>query len=240
MALRIVVFFSGGASGLRYLFEEDSNYGEKYKIVGGFTDSPGCKGEKFAQNIGIDVKTNDIEEFYGDIPVSDLKVRKKYDRKTLDLIDEFNADLILLSGYMWILTEPIIEKYRIINVHPADLRVKKDNKRLYTGKNPVYDAIINGENQTYSSIHFVKNQVDEGPLFVVSPGFNIHEKLVDVLLEKDKREKLKKYSEAHQEWMKWEGDGPAISKAIELLAEKNIEIKEGDVYIEGEKGPYLM
>ncbi len=240
MALRVVVFFSGGASGLRYLFEEDSNYGEKYKIVGGFTGSPGCKGEKFARNIGIDVKTNDIEEFYGDTPVSDLKLRKKYDRKTLDLIDEFDPDLILLSGYMWILTKPIIEKYRIINVHPADLRVKKDNKRLYTGKNPVYDAILNGENQTHSSIHFVKNEVDEGPLFVVSPGFNIHEKLVDVLLEKNKKEKLKKYSEAHQEWMKWGGDGPAISKAIELLAEKNIEVKEGDVYIEGEKGPYLM
>lgn len=240
MVVRIVVFFSGGASGLRYLFEEDPNYGEKYKIVGGFTDSPGCRGEKFARDIGIDVKTNSIKEFYGDTDISDLDMRKKYDRETLDLIDEFNADLILLSGYMWILTTPIIKQYTIINVHPSDLRIRKNGERVYTGKDPVYDAIVNGEKKTHSSIHFVIDEVDEGPLFVISPGFNIHEKLVNVLLEKNKKEKLKKYSEAHQEWMKWKGDGPAISKAIELIAEKNIEIKNGDVYIDEGKGPYIM
>lgn len=240
MTLRVVVFFSGGASGFRFLSEEDPNYGKKYKVVGGITDSPGCEGEKFLRKEGIEVKSNNIEEFYDGEPLSDLDIRREYDKKTLEIVKEFEPDLILLSGYMWIITEPLTENYRIINVHPADLTIKEKGERVYTGKNPVYDAISRGEKETRSSVHFVTQKVDEGPLLVISHPFSVHTELVDELIERNKNEKLKKYSEAHQEWMKWKGDGPAISKAIEIIADKNVEIDDGKVNINGDSGPFFM
>ncbi|MDY6764738.1 MAG: formyltransferase family protein [Halobacteria archaeon] len=241
--LRVVVFFSGGASGLRYLADNDPNYGEKYEVVGAFTDSPGCPGTEFARDRGIEVKANDLEEFYSKrgADTRDLDVREEYDKRTRDEIAEFEADLIMLSGYMRILTPPIVEEYPIINVHPADLTIEdQDGERVYTGFDPVHDAVTEGEAYTRSSVHFVTQEVDEGPLLVLSRPFEVHRPLVDDLMKNDAEEGVQEYVDAHQEWMKWEGDGPAFAKALELIADRRVGIKNSKVYIDGEEGHYVM
>lgn len=239
--LRVVVFFSGGASGFRYLSEHDHNYGASYEVVGGFTTDPDCAGVEALEARDVPVEVNDVRAFYHErgADPTDLDVRAEFDAETADRIARFDPDLLLLSGYMWILTDPLLEAYPILNVHPADLTITDEaGERTYVGKNPVHDAIRDGRPETRSSVHFVTPGVDEGPVLVLSRPFPVHVDLVETLVEFDDGEALLNYAEAHQEWMKWEGDGPAIAKGLELIADGRVELTEGEALVDGEPGPY--
>ena len=238
--LRVFVFFSGGASGLRYLAEEDPNYGEKYEVVGAFTDVPDAPGVEFVHKKGVPLETNDLEEFYAErgAPTTDLDVREEFDERTREMISSYEPDVVLLSGYMRILTSPVVSEYPIVNVHPADLRIEDDEgERAYTGFDPVRDAVLAGEGETRSSVHLVTEDVDDGPLLVVSPPFPVEREMVETLREHSE-EDLDAYVEAHQEWMKWRGDGPALAKTLELVADDRIDLETGEV--DGERSPYVM
>ena len=238
--LRVFVFFSGGASGLRYLTDEDSNYGEKYEVVGTFTDVPDAPGAEFVRENGIPLETNNLEEFYDerDVPTTDLDVREEFDAETREMVSSYEPDVVLLSGYMRILTSPVVSEYPIVNVHPADLRVEdEEGERVYTGFDPVRDAVLAGEDETRSSVHLVTEDVDDGPLLVVSPPFRVEREMVGTLREHSD-EDLDAYIEAHQEWMKWRGDGPALAKTLELVADGRIDLETGEV--DGEREPYVM
>ncbi|MFW5929839.1 MAG: hypothetical protein ACOCT0_05415, partial [Halobacteriota archaeon] len=97
-ALRVVVLFSGGASGLRYLAEHDPAYGEAYDVVGAFTDKPDAAGVDVARAHDVPVRSNDLEEFYAerDADTCDLDVRAEYDAETLEVIEDWDADVVLL------------------------------------------------------------------------------------------------------------------------------------------------
>lgn len=238
--LRVAVFFSGGASGFRYLATYDQNFGEAYEVVGGFTSDPDAHGVDTFREADIPVEANDIEAFYEDRDASltDLDVRQDYDTETAQAIGAFDPDLILLSGYMWILTEPLTEAYPIINVHPADLTIEDEaGERRYIGADPVHEAIVAGEPRTRSSVHFVTREVDAGSILVRSKPFRVHRELVDALQEYGSTAGVREYANAHQEWMKWEGDGPAIAAALELIANGRIDYSNGIVTIDGEPGP---
>ena len=237
--LRVAVFFSGGASGFRYLAAHDPNYDVGYEVVGGFTSDPEAPGIEAFDAEDIPVEKQDIEAFYADLDASltDLDVRREYDAETADSIEGFEADVILLSGYMWIVTDPITDRFPIINVHPADLAVEdNDGERLYVGADPVYDAIVAGEDATRSSVHFVTAAVDAGSILVRSKPLPVHRKLVDDLERFDAGGGIREYANAHQEWMKWQGDGPAIAKALELIASGRLDYDDGTVRIDGEPG----
>jgi folate-dependent phosphoribosylglycinamide formyltransferase PurN len=239
--LRVAVFFSGSASGFRYLVTNDDRYGDAYHVVGGFSSDPDCPGVAHLENHGVPVETNDIEAFYGerDADPGDFDVREAYDERTRSLIEDFDADVILLSGYMWILTDPILESYPVVNVHPADLTIEDDDgDRVYVGADPVYDAIVAGESETRSSVHFVTPEVDAGPVLVRSKPFEVHRPLVDSLIEFGADDALRDYVDAHQEWMKWEGDGPTIATALRLIATGRVALDAGTATIDGEPGPY--
>jgi phosphoribosylglycinamide formyltransferase-1 len=238
--LRVFVFFSGGASGLRYLAEEDPNYGEEYEVVGAFTDVPDAPGADFVRENGVALETNDLEAFYAErgAPTTDLDVREEFDERTREMISSYEPDVVLLSGYMRILTSPVVSEYPIVNVHPADLRIEDDEgERTYTGFDPVRDAVLAGEDETRSSVHLVTEDVDDGPLLVVSPPFPVEREMVGTLRDRSE-EDLDAYVEAHQEWMKWRGDGPALAKTLELAADGRIDLGTGEV--DGERSPYVM
>ncbi|MFQ3294831.1 MAG: phosphoribosylglycinamide formyltransferase-1 [Halobacteriales archaeon] len=238
--LRVVVFFSGSASGFRYLANNDDSFGEAYTVVGGFTDDPDCPGVDHLERHDVPVESNDIEAFYAErnADPGDMTVREEFDEHATSLIDRFDADLVLLSGYMWILTEPVLDAYPVLNVHPADLTIEDDDgKRVYVGADPVYDAVRAGENQTRSSVHAVTAHVDAGPVLVRSKPLEVHRPLVESLLEYGADDAFRDYVDAHQEWMKWEGDGPAIAAALQLIAAGRVALKGGRAVIDGEPGP---
>ena len=240
--LRVVVFFSGGASGFRYLRDHDPNYGEAYEVVGGFTDDPDAPGIEHLRSADVSVAVRDIRAFYDerDADTSDREVRREFDAGTADRIAEFDPDVVLLSGYMWILTEPVVDAYPVVNVHPADLTVTEDGERVYVGANPLHDAITDGREVTRSSVHLVTSDVDAGPLVALSGPCPVHRDLVETLRDADAADALRDYVDAHQEWMKWAADGPALAAALDLVAAGRVERDGPQVLIDGDPGPHEL
>ena len=207
--MRVIVFFSGSASSLKYLFKHDFNLDRKYRIVGAFTDLKDASGIAFVEQIGIKLRCLDIYDWCRshNKKLSDLKARQSYFSEVGVLIRGFQADVIMLSGFMRIITEPLLSEYknRILNVHPADLTIlDKRGQRKYIGTDAVAKAIAAGEKSTRSTIHLVTADIDNGPIVTLSaplpvePGIN---------------------PAAHQEKMKWACDGPAYIRALMLIAD---------------------
>jgi folate-dependent phosphoribosylglycinamide formyltransferase PurN len=239
---RVVALFSGGASGVRYLLEHDPNCGERYEVVGAFTDDPSAPGVNALEARGVDVEAHDIRAFYEarGADTGDMDVRAAFDAETVDRIERFDADVVLLSGYMWLLTDPMVEAYPVLNVHPADLTVTDDDgERVYVGHDPVYDAVTDGRAETRSTVHFVTPGVDEGPLLVRSRPFPVNQEQVATLQAHGGEAALRQYADAHQEWMKWDGDGPALATALRLVADGAVQFAGGGgLLVDGEPGPY--
>jgi len=238
--LRVGALFSGGASGVRYLIDHATGHGEAYEVVAGFGTDPDATGVEALRERGVPVESRDVRGFHrerGDHP-RDLTVRPEYDRRTREAFDEYDPDVLLLSGYMWVVTDPLLSAYPVINVHPADLAVREDGERRYVGADAVYDAVTAGEPQTRSTVHFVTRAVDDGPILVRSEPFEVHRELVATLRTYGAADPLRSYVDAQQEWMKWAGDGPAIATALELIAAGRVERAGGLVRIDGEPGFY--
>lgn len=209
-SLQIAVLFSGSASALRYLYENDPNYGHTYEIICGICNKKDTKGEKFCREKNINFvyantklfcKINGYEGKLCDMP---KKVRTEYYKQLLRQIDIYKPDMLLLSGFMLEIIDPLLSYVPIINVHPADLEIKdiQTGKPKYTGDDAVTMAFEAGELYTASTIHVVEQEVDCGKIICVSdPLYR-----VDGVAAKD-----------HQEKMKILCDGPAYQKALEMI-----------------------
>lgn len=94
------------------------------------------------------------------------KSRIEFDREMARIIKNEKADLIVLVGYMRILTPYFVGEFkkRIINVHPA-LIPKYCGKDFYG--NNVHEAVLrSGDKETGMTIHFVEEGVDTGPIII--------------------------------------------------------------------------
>lgn len=82
--------------------------------------------------------------------------------RTLDVLDEFAIDVILLSGYLRLLPAEVVRRYRgrILNIHPA-LLPAFGGKGMY-GMN-VHRAVVDaGERESGATVHFVTEEYDDG------------------------------------------------------------------------------
>ena len=206
---KIVVLFSGGASSLKYLFENDKKYGKNYDVICGISNKKETKGEIFCKEKGIpfiqfNTKNFCLKNGYeGKLCNMPVSLRVDYFKEMLSLIGPLQPDLILLSGFMLEIPKPLLGYCPIINVHPADLRIKgNDGKPKYIGDDAVKMAIEDGQKYTASTIHFVEKEVDCGRIICVSEFLAV-EKGID---PSDHQEKMKTYC-----------DGPAYEEALRIL-----------------------
>ena len=76
-------------------------------------------------------------------PLKDRALRAEYDQQAMSLVEKFQADVILLAGYVWATTDIVLDQYVIVNVHPADLAVlKEDGTRQLAGANGIKAAFV--------------------------------------------------------------------------------------------------
>lgn len=207
--MKVVVFFSSNASILKYLLENDPNLNNQYRIVGAFTDKKNSSGIEITTQAGIECEVLDIHDWCRSHKkkFTDLRARQPYFVEVSSLIKRFQADIIILCGFILLVTEPLLSEYknRIINVHPNDLTIlDEQGRRKYTGRGTVAKAIADGEKVTKSTVHIVTEEVDGGPIIVVSDPLPV-EPGID--------------PDVHQEKMKWFCDGPAFAKALALIVE---------------------
>jgi phosphoribosylglycinamide formyltransferase 1 len=91
----------------------------------------------------------------------DFKTREDYDKEVIKKLDERKIDLVVLAGFMRLLSPCFVAKYknRILNIHPALLPAFK-------GTHGVRDALDYGAKVTGPTVHFVEEGLDSGPIIL--------------------------------------------------------------------------
>jgi phosphoribosylglycinamide formyltransferase-1 len=202
-----IVLCSGSASSLRFLHENDPAFGQNYQIVGVLSDNPEASGLTYATTHGIPTQVHNFEEWCKKANISprDLVGRTAYFDQVLQLIAVWKPDFIILSGFMLIITDPLLTTYwgRILNVHPAWLSIKDDaGGRKYTGTKNVVARAMDAGDPTGSTVHLLTADPDMGPIVTESPALA-----------------YQPWDEpgAHQNMMKTACDGPAFQEALKTL-----------------------
>ena len=87
--------------------------------------------------------------------------REQRDLVMATWLEEHGADLVVLAGYMHLLTKPFLTRFpgRILNVHPSLLPA-------FPGAHPIEDALAAGVDTTGVTVHLVDEGVDTGPILV--------------------------------------------------------------------------
>jgi len=152
MSSRIVVLISGGGTNLQAIIDActDNNY--PAKVVGVVSNKAEAYGLTRAQD--ADIKTVALSHKAFDS-------REDYDQALIKEIDTFAPDLIVLAGFMRILTPSFVQHFqgKLINIHPSLLP-------KYQGLNTHQRAIDAGDKEHGVSVHFVTEELDGGPVIL--------------------------------------------------------------------------
>jgi len=211
--LRVAVLCSRRAPGLAYLLDRKA-----HNLVCVVSSDAECVEQEELVRAGVPHLVHDI----GRLP--DLAHRPDYDRETVRLLTPYEPDLVILSGYLRIVTTPLLEAYpdRVINIHDSDLAlVNEQGRPRYPGLHATRDAIFAGERETRTSVHIVTADVDGGPLLLRSRAFATHP-LVHAARRWGATDILKAYAYAQREWMMREAWGPLLARAIDLAAQGDL------------------
>jgi folate-dependent phosphoribosylglycinamide formyltransferase PurN len=205
--LKVALLCSRRAPGLAYVLREDKRRGETYELVAGLTTDPESEALAALRNAHVPAIVHDIRAFYAarGAKRTDLTVRRAYDERTLELLAPFDVDLLVLSGYLHIVTAPLLAAYpqRVINVHDADLTVLgSDGRPRYRGLHATRDAVRAGERATRCTVHLVTEDVDGGPPLARSTAFPVGGR----------------HHYVQREWMMRAAWGPLVGNAIQIIA----------------------
>lgn len=148
--LRVLVLISGGGSNLQALIDAEPE--APYRIVAVVSNVPEAFGLERARRAGIPTQTLSHRSFPN---------RDAYDLALADLIDRYDPGLVVLAGFMRILTPDFVARYagRMMNIHPSLLP-------KYRGLHTHQRALDAGETEHGASVHFVTDELDGGPLVI--------------------------------------------------------------------------
>ena len=147
--INIAVFISGTGSNLENLIKNSFKKNSKYKINLVISNKSKAKGLDYAKRYKIDKKIISYQNI------------KKAEKKILYILKKNKIDLICLAGFMKILTNNFIKKFKgkILNIHPSLLP-------KYKGLNTHQRVINNKEKFTGCSVHFVSSKLDSGKIIL--------------------------------------------------------------------------
>lgn len=218
--LRVAVLCSGRAPGLMHLLNRDPRRGSAYDVVCCVSSEETFTEQVKVERRGIPCVPHLVADFCASRGVkrTDRRVRAEYDMATIGILRGYSPDLVLLDGYLLLLTAPMLDEYggRIINLHHSDLTLRhRDGSVRYPGLRAVRDAILAGETETRASAHLVTAALDDGPVLLRSWAFPVPP-IAAWAREHDAADVLKPTIWAHQEWMLRDAWGPMMAAALEL------------------------
>jgi folate-dependent phosphoribosylglycinamide formyltransferase PurN len=221
--LRVAVLCSHRAPGLLYLLNQSPDRGAAYELVCCVTSERTFSEEVRVERRGIPTHAHPIAAFYeagGADDLGDLAARAAYDTETLEIIAPYMPDLVLLDGYLYLVTEPMLTRFahRVINLHFSDLTLRTDDDRpRFPGIRAVRDALAAGQRETRATVHLVNDAADDGPPIVLSWPFPVSP-LVEDLRTANAAEVFSAYAFAHEQWMMRTVSGRLVSAALRLVA----------------------
>lgn len=152
MPCNVVVLISGSGSNLQALIDSVAHDGNQARIAAVICNRAGAYGLERAKQAGIATGLLDHKQFDG---------REAFDAALIQTIDAHQPDLVVLAGFMRILTPGFVQHYagRLLNIHPSLL---PKHKGLHTHQR----ALEAGDTEHGCSVHFVTEELDGGPLVV--------------------------------------------------------------------------
>jgi len=196
----IVILISGRGSNMEAVVRAAQHEGWPARVAAVISNKPDAKGLAFAEAHGIPTAV---------VPSKEYPDRASFDAALQREIDRFAPDLVVLAGFMRILTAPFVEHYagRMLNIHPSLLPA-------FPGLDTHKKALEAGVPEHGATVHFVTAELDHGPMVAqarvpVLPGDTEDSLASRVLLEEHK---LYPY-------------------AVRLFVEDRLSIEQGDVRI---------
>ena len=146
--MRAVILISGNGSNLQSLIEHGNKI--DLKICSVISNKKDAFGLKRAERANIPTHFIDPNRF---------KSRQDFDKQLITIIDEIDISLIILAGYMRILSSDFINHFagKILNIHPSLLP-------KFPGLNTHRKAIDAKEKYHGATVHFVTEELDGGPI----------------------------------------------------------------------------
>jgi phosphoribosylglycinamide formyltransferase 1 len=156
VSFRIAVLISGKGSNLQALIDDLAD--APIEIAGVVSSRPDSRGLELAQAAGLETAV---------FSLADEPDREKRDEAVASWLEEREVDLIVLAGFMELLTPGFIRRFpgRIVNIHPALLP-------SFAGLRAIAQALEYGVRIAGVTVHFVDEGVDSGPI-VLQEAFEL-------------------------------------------------------------------
>ena len=148
----VVVLLSGTGSNLQALIDSDVVKDSPATLRAVISNRADAYGLQRAKDAGIATRVLDHKAFEG---------REAFDAALIEVIDTFKPQLVILAGFMRILSADFVRHYqgRLLNIHPSLLP-------KYKGLHTHQRALDAGDREHGCSVHFVTEELDGGPLVV--------------------------------------------------------------------------
>lgn len=148
----VVVLLSGTGGNLQAMIDSFKDGASPVRIRAVISNRADAFGLQRAREAGIETRVLDHKAYDG---------REAFDAALVGLIDAFDPQLVVLAGFMRILSAAFVRHYhgRLLNIHPSLL---PRHKGLHTHQR----ALDAGDTEHGCSVHFVTEELDGGPLVV--------------------------------------------------------------------------
>jgi phosphoribosylglycinamide formyltransferase-1 len=149
MRPKIVILISGGGTNMQAIAQACSREEIDADISAVISNRPDAAGLQRAEDAGIETRILDHKDF---------ELREVFDGELIKLIDQFDPQLVVLAGFMRILSADFVRRYkgRLINIHPSLLP-------KYQGLNTHQRALDANDKEAGVTVHFVTEELDGGP-----------------------------------------------------------------------------
>jgi phosphoribosylglycinamide formyltransferase-1 len=137
----------------------------------------------------VRAKAAGVETFL--LEAKDFKSREDIDKEIVNKLKKESVALVVLAGYMRLLSPYFIREYkdRVVNIHPALLP-------SFKGPHGIRDAMKHGAKVTGVTVHFVNEELDDGPIILQKPVDIRDDDTEETLLERVHKEEYRIYPEA--------------------------------------------
>ncbi len=148
MSVKIGVLASGEGSNFQAIVDQMRDSPVHFAVV--IYNHPAANVRVRANNLGIPTAFLDHRQF---------ATREALDQAILEVLGEYGVDLVVMAGWMRLVTSVLVEAYRgrMVNIHPSLLP-------SFRGIRAVEQALAYGVPLTGCSVHFVDLEVDSGPI----------------------------------------------------------------------------
>lgn len=205
--LRVAVLVSGGGTNLQAIIDAiESGKITNTELVGVISNNKNAFALERAKKHGIPAEC---------ISPKNFETRAEFNRVLLEKLNELQADLVVLAGFLVVIPEEMIRVYRnrIINIHPSLIPAFCGTG--YYGLKVHEAALARGVKIVGATVHFVDEGTDTGPIIL--------QKAVEVE-EEDTPKILQQRVMEQAEWK-------ILPQAIDLIANGKVKVTEGRVSI---------